>query len=79
MTVDRFRTQYFIFSRDIALSANTIVATSTHPAGTFSNCMKIKEGTALDVNESEYKYYAPEIGLIRDEDLLLTKYGFANN
>jgi hypothetical protein len=49
------------------------------PAGTFSKCMKVKEGTALNTNETEYKYYAPDIGLIRDEDLLLVKYGSIKN
>lgn len=46
------------------------------PAGTFSGCMKVKEGSALKAFESEYKYYAPGIGLVRDEDLRLVKYGF---
>ena len=46
------------------------------PAGTFSRCMKVKEGSAIDTMVTEYKYYAPEIGLIRDEDLRLIKYGF---
>ena len=45
------------------------------PAGTFSNCMKTKEGTALDPAEQEFKIYAPGIGLIQDANLLLTKYG----
>jgi hypothetical protein len=45
------------------------------PAGTFSNCMKVKEGTALNLLETEYKYYAPNIGLIGDADLRLKKYG----
>ena len=44
------------------------------PAGTFSNCMKVKESTALK-KEEEYKYYALGIGLIQDEDLVLTKHG----
>jgi len=47
------------------------------PAGTFSKCLKVKEGSAIDVMASEYKYYAPGIGLIRDEDLLLVKHGQA--
>ncbi|MBE9552092.1 MAG: hypothetical protein IMF05_01385 [Proteobacteria bacterium] len=49
------------------------------PAGTFSKCMKVKEGTALNINEAEYKYYAPDIGLIRDENLRLIKYGSVKN
>ncbi|MEO6320933.1 MAG: hypothetical protein ABIR56_09630 [Polaromonas sp.] len=48
------------------------------PAGTFSNCMKVKEGSAIDITAREYKYYAPSIGLVSDEELHLTKYGFIN-
>jgi len=46
------------------------------PAGSFSKCLKTKEGTPLEPSEKEFKIYAPEIGLIQDESLLLTKYGF---
>jgi hypothetical protein len=46
------------------------------PAGTFSKCLKIKEGTSLNILETEYKYYAPGIGLVADEDLRLIKHGF---
>lgn len=44
------------------------------PAGTFKNCLKVKEGTPLDESVLEYKYYAPGIGLIIDDDILLTSY-----
>lgn len=46
------------------------------PAGKFSNCLKNREGTALNPLEQEYKVYAPDIGLIQDANLLLTAYGF---
>jgi hypothetical protein len=46
------------------------------PAGSFSKCLKTKEGTALNFIEKEFKSYAPGIGLIQDGKLLLTKYGF---
>ncbi len=46
------------------------------PAGTFKGCMRVKEGTALNPFEVEYKFYVPNIGIIGDEDLRLTKYGF---
>ena len=49
------------------------------PAGTFSACMKVKEGSALDLLASEYKYHAPGIGLVRDEDLRLIRYGFVKD
>jgi hypothetical protein len=46
------------------------------PAGTFSDCLVTMEGTALNPLEREYKTYAPGTGLIQDESLLLTQYGF---
>ena len=49
------------------------------PAGTFSGCLKTKEGTALNLAESEFKIYAPGIGLIQDQKLLLTSYRFIDS
>jgi hypothetical protein len=66
----------------IAMDRAEIVSldeTCKTPAGTFSNCMKVEESTALNIFEKEYKYYAPGIGLIRDEDLVLTKHGLVSN
>lgn len=54
----------------------SLTETCKTPAGTFSKCMKVKETTAMDLLTSEYKYYAPGIGLIRDADLQLIKHGF---
>jgi hypothetical protein len=53
--------------------------TFSTPAGEFSNSLKTKEGTALNLLEVEYKTYAPGIGLIQDEKLLLTQHGFVNS
>ncbi|MEO7292139.1 MAG: hypothetical protein ABIW34_03490, partial [Ginsengibacter sp.] len=49
---------------------------TTTPAGTFANTLKIEETSPLGPNTKEYKLYAPGIGLIKDDKLLLTKYGF---
>ena len=49
------------------------------PAGTFSGCMKVKETSAIEFFAKEYKYHAPGIGLVRDEDLLLVKHGFVKD
>jgi hypothetical protein len=54
----------------------SLTETCKTPAGTFTNCLKVKESTALDPSEQEYKFYAPGIGLLRDQDLRLIKYGF---
>jgi hypothetical protein len=56
----------------------SLTETCTTPAGTFQNCMKVKEGSAIDFWAKEYKYHAPGIGLVRDEDLRLIRYGFIN-
>jgi hypothetical protein len=44
------------------------------PAGTFKHCIKVEETSGLNPNDKCYKTYAPGIGLIQDEDLMLTKY-----
>ena len=62
-----------------AMDRAEIVSTSETfktPAGTFTNCLKTLETTPLEPLEKEYKLYAPGIGLIKDEEMLLVKYGF---
>jgi hypothetical protein len=56
----------------------SLTETCKTPAGTFAKCMKVKEGSELDLNVTEYKYHAPGIGLVRDEDVRLVKYGSIN-
>jgi len=50
--------------------------TFSTPAGEFTNSLRTKEGSALNPLEMEFKTYAPGIGLIQDEKLLLTEHGF---
>ncbi|MFH1321213.1 MAG: hypothetical protein ABII90_11265 [Bacteroidota bacterium] len=38
--------------------------------------MKVEETTPIEPKAKEYKIHAPGIGLVKDEDLLLIKYGF---
>jgi len=45
------------------------------PAGNFTNVLKIAETNPLEGHSLEYKYYAPDIGLLQDEQLKLVKYG----
>ncbi len=55
------------------LSLNEKIKT---PAGTFSYCLMTLEGSALKVWEKEFKIYANGIGLLKDGNMLLVKYGF---
>jgi hypothetical protein len=54
----------------------SVVETARTPAGNFTGVLKTRESTALDDDEIEHKLYAPGIGLIRDQEMILTKYGF---
>ncbi len=47
------------------------------PAGTFKNCIRVEETSGIDPEEKCYKTYAPGVGLIQDEDLVLTEYSKA--
>lgn len=49
------------------------------PAGVFKNCLYVEETSGLNARELCYKTYAPGVGIIQDEDLLLTKYGYVKN
>jgi len=44
------------------------------PAGTFKNCLRTKEGSAIEKGTSE-KVYAPGVGLVKDDEFLLVKIG----
>jgi hypothetical protein len=41
----------------------------TVPAGTFNNCIKIRETNPLDPSLLEYKYYASGVGLVKVEKI----------
>jgi len=53
--------------------------TFSTPAGDFENVLKTREGTVLNPLEKEFKQYVRGIGLIQDQKLLLTSYGFLEN
>lgn len=53
----------------------SVTATFETPAGGFKDCLKTKETTPLE-GGTEYKLYAPGVGLIQDGDLRLVRHGF---
>lgn len=46
--------------------------------GKFKHCVITEESTPLEPDEFEYKIYAPGVGIIADEDLWITSYGYVN-
>jgi hypothetical protein len=65
---------------DVALDRSEIIAedvTITTPAGTFTNCLSVQDSDGLDPKAPpETKTYCPRIGIVQDERLLLTEYGY---
>jgi hypothetical protein len=45
------------------------------PAGNFENVLKVEETTPLEPHSKEYKYYAHGVGLVKEGDLMLVRYG----
>lgn len=45
------------------------------PAGKFTKVLKTEETTPLEPGAKEYKLHAPGVGLIKDGDMVLVKYG----
>jgi len=53
----------------VAEDRSTVVAVGlevTTEAGTFSDCIKTRDFAPLD-NVTEFKYYCPDVGLVREE------------
>src|SRR6266478_3306377 len=62
---------------NVAMDRATIMSTTETvktPAGEFANCLKMKETTPLE-SLTEYKYYAPGIGMVSDGKMSLVKAG----
>lgn len=43
------------------------------PAGTYANCVHFKETSAIESGPGDHKWYAPGIGLVKDNRLVLAK------
>lgn len=63
----------------VTMDRAEIVSVSTSqktPAGTFENCVRTQVTSPMTPGEKEYRCYAPGIGLVKFESMLLVKYGF---
>jgi hypothetical protein len=43
------------------------------PAGTFTNCVKVRETNPLEKGRAEYKWYAPGIGVVKEGEFVLVR------
>jgi len=72
MVGDRY---YQEIAPGVAMDRAEIVSVAENakvPAGTFRDCLRTRESSALE-SGSEDKWYAPEVGLIRDAEFVLAK------
>ncbi len=53
----------------------SVTDTMTVPVGAMRNVLKVRETTPLEPGVSEYKYYAPGVGLLREGSLKLVSHG----
>jgi hypothetical protein len=47
--------------------------TVTTPAGTFKNCIRTKETSALEKGMADDKWYAPGVGMVKEGEFVLVK------
>ena len=63
---------------DVALDRSLIVSLDEKvktPAGVFGDSLKTKETTPLEPSAKDFKWYAPNIGLVKSNTLILVEYG----
>lgn len=68
------RRYYQEWAPGVAMDRAEVVAIDqrlTTPAGTFEDCLEIRETTPLEPHSQEYKIYAPGVGLVKDAGLVL--------
>jgi hypothetical protein len=66
---------------EIAMDRSEIVSLSDTldtQSGKFINVLTIIETTPLEPEDKSIKQYAPDIGLIKDDNLVIVKYGYEN-
>ena len=54
----------------------SILETFTTVIGEFENCLLTQESSQINPAAIEYKTYCPSIGLVQDQSLVLTSYGY---
>lgn len=49
--------------------------TISAPAGSFANCVHVAETSAMEKRMADHKWYAAGVGLVKDGEMVLVKYG----
>ena len=65
----KYRQEYYFNHAEDQAEVLAIDAMVTTVYGTFDNCLQTHEWTELDKDANEHKFYAPNVGLIREYSL----------
>ena len=57
----------------------SLTLTQKTPAGTFENCLRTEVTSPMSPGDKEYRCYAPGIGLVQFESMLLVEHGFRDD
>lgn len=57
----------------------SMTLTQKTPAGTFENCLRTEVTSPMSPGDKEYRCYAPGIGLVQFESMLLVEHGFRDD
>ena len=64
-----YREEYYFNHAEDRAEITATGQTVNIPLGTYTNCIKTKNWTELEPDANENKYYAPGIGLIKEENV----------
>lgn len=65
----KYREEYYLNHAEDEAEVTGTGLTVTIPLGTYNNCIKTKNFTRLEPTLNENKFYAPGIGLVKEEDV----------
>lgn len=64
---DLYRQEFLLGEAEDYGEVLALAETATVPAGTFNGCLKTFDGTPMEPDAEEHKYYAPGIGMVLEE------------
>ena len=64
---DMYRTEFFLGEAEDFIEILGLNESASVPYGDFGNCMKSFDGTPMEPDVEEFKYYAPGLGLVLEE------------
>lgn len=67
---NKYRQEYYFNNAEDEAEVVATGVTVTVPQGTYTNCVKTRDWTALEPDVNEYKYYASGLGLIKEEEVM---------